>query len=272
MPTARTSLINTAMRLFEIEKRNLHSEILNASDPRVPIRQIYREYILPHGYQPPEGLSEDEIIEKIYNYYFSTFQHQTDLTPRYMYRLIGVDENGEGEDQVWASMFYPILSPPGNNESISLGYKSEMTDEELWSWRGWRRVINSADEAAGGETEMIVRALFAIQHNPELNFEFYREMENAVHQMDNALHDGIVRAMGPPNGAYISGMISMDEYLKRAEKLPQMLRKMAANGWKQGRISQEESSRLIEIIDNAWQGLIGWVDAPNVKIERVDFQ
>lgn len=264
--TSRSILINSRMRLFEIEqKRDLHGEIVSATDPRVVIRQMYREYILGHTrYQPPKGLSEDEIVDKIYNYYFSDYQPNTDLNPKYMYRITGVDEAGQGEEHFWASTFYPILTPEGHHESKTFGHKSMMNDNELLAWRGWRSVVNDADEASGGNIEMLVRALFAIQHDPELNFEFYRELQNAVHQMDISLHDGIIRGEA-------EAIIPADEYYKAVERMPQMLRKVVSNSWKQGRVPQKESARLIEIIDDAWNGLKQWIDAPYVKIEKVGF-
>lgn len=254
------------MRLFEIErKRDLHGEIVTASDPRAVIRQIYRNYILGHTrYQPPKGMSEGEIIDKIYDYYFSDYQHQTDLRPTHMYRITGVDEAGQGEEYFWASVFYSDLSPKGNQESRTLGYTSEMNDDALLAWRGWRSVVNAADEASGGNTEMIVRALFAIQHNPELDFEFHRELQNTVFQMDVSLHEGIL-------GGKDEIIISADKYYSSIERMPQMLRKIVSGSWKQGRVSQEESTRLIEVIDNAWNGLRQWTDAPYIKIEKVDF-
>lgn len=260
------------MRLFEIEQeRNLHREIVRAEDPRAVIAQIYREYVLPTGYQPPKELSEDEIVDKIYNYYFSEYRHQTELTPKYSYWITGVNEEGGGKKYLWAFYFYPSLYPPGHDVDSTFGYKTEMDDTDLWVWRSWRKLINSANEASGGETDMIFRALYAIQNGVDINFEFYREMVNAVHQMNNALHDGIIRGAEQSGDARLSVIISVEEYLKMAGRLPQMLRKLVSNGWKQGRIPQEESVRLIEVIDNAWKDLLDWIDAPYIKVEKVDF-
>lgn len=262
------------MRLFEIEQeRSIHGEILRAEDPRAVIRGIYRNIILGHTpYRPPTGLSEDEIVDKIYDYYFSDHESQTDLRPRYRYRVVGVDEGGNDMDHVFVYHFQPDLSVPGHGDSMSFGYKKHMTDEDILKWRGWQRVMNSANEASGGGgVELVVKALYAIQHNPELNFEFYREMENAAYQMDIALHDGIARSESEPGNTQTSAPMPIDGYIKSAERVPQMLRKIAANGWKQGRISKEESSRLIEIIDDAWSGFTDWLEVPYVRVEKIDF-